>query len=195
VHFDCPAPDELERDEDWWRIYRDSFAANTLEPPEVILGSIRNGVGLAFRARAGNVTIAIATTHQLRRPEAVFLVYLAVERAHRGKGTGGELMEYAWTRASAAMRDPLGMIWEVDEAVVPFYRRHGGVLLPRSYFQPPLIGTEPVPMELMFRPAAGKSLPDETIQHALVRAMYFEKYGAQNGIPDEILSRLSSSPV
>lgn len=208
AHFDCPGADELDRDDPWWEIYRDSFPANEREPASVIVNSLLSHVGLAFRARQDQATIGIATTHLLHSPAAVFLVYLAIHRAHRDAGLGGALLEYAWTVSKARLRegglDPLGMVWEVDgpelitdpaEAIlrerrILFFRRQGGVLVPRRYHQPPVDGVAPIPMQLMFR--SNEQMPDEPTLDALVRVMYFEKYGTLNGIPAKVLTNLLS---
>jgi len=99
--FDSPGPEELSADLAWWRIYEDSFPPSEREPAGVILDSVRRGVGLAIRARFQDSTIGLATTHLLRQPPAVFLVYLAIDRAHRDRGLGGALLDHA-CRASAA---------------------------------------------------------------------------------------------
>lgn len=217
TQFDCPGRDELEGDDHWWEIYRDSFPANEREPASAILDALRRQTGIAFRACIGRVTAGIATTHLLLNPPAVFLVYLAIDQARRGAGLGGALLEYAWTVSRARLRErglnPFGMIWEVDspdlvddpdeetsrERRISFFRRHGGVPVQQPYVQPPVDGKDPVPMQLMLRPreqapdgAAPDQTPDQTMTNALVRAMYFEKYGAVNGIPASILTNLLS---
>ena len=79
TRLECVPSDALAGDAAWWRIYEESFASAAREPAEVILRSVREGVGLALRAAdASGTTIALATTHLLKRPAAVFLVYLAV---------------------------------------------------------------------------------------------------------------------
>jgi GNAT superfamily N-acetyltransferase len=208
LRFDCPGRQALERDAQWWEIYRDSIPGEERESPSIILDSLERGIGMAFRARVDGTTIGIATTHLLLNPAAVFLVYLAVRRDRRGAGCGGDLLEYAWTRSLLRMRErgcaPLGMIWEVDppdsarhpnevatrRRRMTFFERHGGVPAPGGYVQPPLSGGEPVPMRLMFRSAAKGSMLDGTAADALVRAMYFEKYGKVNGISEGILNQL-----
>ena len=199
THFDCPGAEELERDAAWWEIYRDSFPANEQEPEAVVVGSLVNGAGLAFRARQEQTTIGIATTHLLHQPAAAFLVYLAIDRGHQDAGLGGVLLEHVWTSSMEQLRarglDPVGMVWEVaadssGERRISFFRRHGGVLLPVRYFQPPVDGVAAVPMQLMFRPCA--QMPDAIATDALVRSMYFEKYGAMNGIAGEVLTKLLS---
>jgi hypothetical protein len=71
-----------------------------------------------------------------------------------------------------------------------FFRRHGLKLLPDPYKQPPVDGIASVAMSLMFRPADGQSEPDSELVRALVRAIYFEKYHAINGISRDSLNSL-----
>ena len=202
---DCPSADELVADRRWWSIYEESFPSSEREPPVVILDSLRRGLGLAFRARQRGVTVGLATTHLLVDPPAVFLVYLAIAPDRRGRGAGGALFQEAWRESSACLVQrglaPLGLIWEVDPAEpgVPsvevdvrarrlaFFRRQGGVLLPRPYAQPPVDGIAPVRMQLMFRAPPGGRLPSLDLEKNLIRAIYFEKYSALNGIDQAIL--------
>jgi hypothetical protein len=212
IFFDCPSAVELAQDRQWWKIYEDSLPADEREPPEVILESLRRSVGLALRARRADATVGIATTHLLFHPAAVFLVYLAVDSRHRDVGVGGMLFEEAWRSSAHRMREkrysPLGLIWEVDDPEdvenpaerlqrlrrIRFFERHGGVPLSRTYLQPPLNGPEPVPMRLMFRPGEGAPMPDAATAEALVRAIYFEKYGEVNRIPVRTLQGLLRKP-
>ena len=208
--FDCPNRDELERDSVWWEIYRESFPLDEQEAPSVILYAIASGAGIALRAQHKERTVAIATTHLLENPPAAFLVYLAVHKEHRCTGLGGALFEYAWSASLDSLRergfDAIGMVWEVDppgvvndpievaarDRRIAFFRRHAGNLLPQPYFQPPLEAGPAVPMQLMFRAADKHPLPDSAVTLALMSAMYFEKYGAANGIPHETLTALLS---
>ena len=213
IRFDCPSADELAGDKESWRIYEESLPPEEREPSEVILDSLRRSLGAALRARHAGVTIGIATTHLLLDPAAVFLVYLAIDSRYRDAGNGAMLFEYAWSSSEVQLRgrgyNPLGLIWEVDdprEAGNPneellrrrrirFFERQGGAILARPYLQPPVNGTEPVPMQLMYRPSKGVTMPDAATIDALVRAIYFEKYGGMNGIPSQTLqSLLTASP-
>ena len=208
ARFDCAGADELARDRAWWEVYEEAFPADEREPPEVILESIRKGVGLAFRARQDNRTIGLATTHLLSHPPAVFLVYMAMGREYRGLGYGGALFEYVFAESTQSLsrrgQPAQGMVWEVAprtpatepeqkmvrERRIAFFRRHGGVVLSRPYSQPPVDGVAAVPMELMYRDACGASVPDAGATEALVHALYFEKYSAINRISTETLQRL-----
>lgn len=200
------AAEELRVDEAWWRIYDDSFPPHEREPRDVILESVLRRVGMAIRARRDGVTSGLATTHLLKDPAAVFLVYLAVARTERNRGLGAELLEGAWKAGADRLRteglQPLGLVWEVDppqvaagaeagerQRRIAFFQRRGGKLLQRSYVQPPVDGIAAVPMRLMLRPTEGEEPPKETVD-ALVREMYFEKYGAINGIDRSILEGL-----
>jgi len=199
---------DLLSDSSWWGIYDDSFPSAEREPPQVILKSLEMGAGMAVAARSNDHTIAIATTHLLKNPPAVFLVYLATTRKLRGRGCGGELLEYAWKTGSQKLSNEgyqaTGLIAEVDspdesddaeekhfrERRIAFFARHGVELLSRSYVQPPVDGITTVPMRLIFRPAEGYGTPDSPFTDSLVRAIYFEKYHAVNGIAEESLISL-----
>jgi len=197
---------DLRSDQEWWQIYEDSFPAAEREAPDVIVKSVVQGVGMAFRIRREGVTIGLATTHLLKDPAAVFLVYLAVDSTQRNQGTGGELLQGAWEagaeRLSQQGLEPVGLIWEVDRPEptagdagarlrrIAFFERHGGKVLDRPYMQPPLDGTTLVPMRLMLRPAGDDGIPERETIEGLVRAMYFEKYGAINEIDRSILEAL-----
>jgi len=198
----------LLSDGSWWEIYNEAFPLTEREPPNVIVNIIEKGMGQAFVARSNGETIAIASTHLLKQPPAVFLVYLATKKGLRGQGCGGELLEYAWHTGRRELLDhgysATGLVAEVDapdqsydaqerhvrERRMAFFARHGAEALPQIYTQPAVDGTTTVPMRLLFRPAEGPGLPDSTFTDALVRAIYLEKYHAANGISEESLISL-----
>ena len=200
IFFESLTVAELLADSNWWRIYEESFPAHEREPAAVIATSLRQSVGVALRVRVDNVTGGLATLHLLREPAAVFLVYLAVAEQWRCREIGGQLFRAAWhegkARLRATGRQPTGMVWEVDpkagdgERRMAFFRRHGGAVLTRPYWQPPIDGKGPVPLQLMFKPAAGGAVPEVSLVEALVRAIYFEKYHAVNGIDAACLESL-----
>jgi GNAT superfamily N-acetyltransferase len=213
VVFNTLSAEELMRDTAWWEIYDEAFPPSERESPKVILNSLEHEVGLALRAKAGGRTIGIATTHLLKDPPAVFLVYLATDRNMRGRGCGGQLLEYGFQageqKLSEAGLSATGLVLEVDspdviddaeekqlrERRIAFFGRHGCKLLPEGYIQPPVDGSTLVPMRLMFRAAQNSHHPEIK---TLVRSLYFEKYNAINGIPREILENLlqqTKSPV
>jgi hypothetical protein len=213
TRFDCPGADELAEDNESWRIYEESLPPEEREPIEVILDSLRRSLGTAARARHAGVTVGIATTHLLLDPAGVFLVYLAIDSRYRAAGNGAMLFEYAWSSSESQLRgrgyNPLGLIWEVDDPKeagnpdeellrrrrIRFFQRQGGAILSRPYLQPPVNGTEPVPMQLMYRPRQGGTMPDAATVETLVRAIYFEKYGGMNGIPSQTLQSLLTASL
>src|SRR5689334_3349691 len=96
VSYISVSAEQLMADQAWWDIYEEAFPSNEREPPQVILQSLLENAGLAFSARSNDKTLGIATTHLLKKPAAVFLVYLATARDLRGRGLGGDLLEFAW---------------------------------------------------------------------------------------------------
>lgn len=209
--FDSPSADVLAVDGAFWQLYDSAFPSTEREPRSVVLETQRRGDGVVVRARRGGKTIGLALAHLLRRPPVLFVVYLAVDQKLRSHHIGTALFEKLWTagmeRYTERRQEPAGMVWEVDmperatseqefqkgRRRIAFFARLGGQVLPVRYFQPPVDGIISVPMHLMFRPAPGRSLPDVAAQSALVRALYFEKYHAANGIPEAILQNLLKS--
>ena len=203
--FDAPPAETAASDRDVWSLYSESMPTEEREPRSIILASVQAGDAVLTRARQGAATIGFTVTHLLKHPPAAFLIYLAVAAKQRGGGIGSRLFEHAWITAQsvAALRgsELLGMTWEIDDPELApddaerqrrvrrseFFRRLGGVPLPGAYFQPPVNGPKPVPMLLMWRGKPGRSTPPVA---DLVRAIYFEKYGAANGIAAGILEAL-----
>ncbi len=196
--FSGPLPAaELEADHKWWEIYEASFPIEEREPASVIYRSIEAGPGVALRIRQDRVTTGIATLHRLQEVPLAFCVYLAIAAQARGSGLGSSFFRHVANTAG-----PGGMVWEVEDPArarnsdeerqrvrrIQFFERAGGQLLDAPYCQPPLNGHEPVPMRLLWRAGASDApLPDAA---RLIRAIYFEKYGAINGIDGEVLERL-----
>ena len=206
--FDCPAANALAADAAFWKLYDSSFPSNEREPRSVILESLRNRVGVVIRARVGGRTVGLAATHLLHSPGIPFLVYLAVSAELRSRHIGSALFEKAWTTSMERYPErglrAAGMVWEVDiperatseadlqhsRRRIAFFSRLGGHILPGRYLQPPVDGVASVPMHLMFRPAPGRPLPDNTERSALVRALYLQKYHEANRISRTVLEDL-----
>ena len=206
--FDSPPAETLAADGAFWQLYDSAFPSTEREPRSVILETLRRGDGVVVRARQNNNTIGLAVAHMLRHPPVLFVVYLAVDPQLRSRHIGAALFEKLWEEGRRRYSDEglkaEGIVWEVDiperaiseEGVkqsrrrIAFFERLGGRLLPSAYFQPPVDGIHPVPMYLMFRPASGGFLPDVAAHSALVRALYFEKYHAANGISEAVLQHL-----
>jgi hypothetical protein len=192
--FEALTPEMLEEDAAFWEIYDYSFPPEEREPREVIVRSLGVG-GVAVRAVHDGRTVGLATTQRLVGPDAVFLVYLGLDRAFRGSGLGATLAEA--TYVLSATPTSLGMVWEVDDPDmlvspeelvvrqrrVRFFSRLGGRIMDTPYRQPPVDGVRSVQMRLMWRGAG--DLPA-----GVVTAIYFQKYGAVNGIPAPILEEL-----
>ncbi|HET9385613.1 MAG TPA: GNAT family N-acetyltransferase [Gemmatimonadales bacterium] len=201
----------LRSDTAWWRLYDASFPAAERDPAPVVLATAEPGVGFVLRASADGHTIGLAVAHLLRAAASTFVVYLAVDPDRRSLGVGRTLFEETVRRGAAELQaggfTPAGAVWEIDdpsESVDPaelairlrrrtFFENLGGRALARRYIQPPIDGRTEVPMQLMFRPSTGASLPTAPETADVVRAIYFEKYHGMNGIPVGILERLLTS--
>jgi GNAT superfamily N-acetyltransferase len=206
--FDSPSADVVAADGALWQLYDSAFPSAEREPRSVILETLCRGDGVAVRARNGANTIGLAFAHVLRRPPVLFVMYLAVAPEFRSRHIGAALFEKIWVAGSRSYSvrgtEAAGMVWEVDiperatseqglrqsRSRMAFFTRLGGQVLPGSYVQPPVDGIAPVPMHLMFRPAPGRSLPNDSARSALVRAVYFEKYHGANKIPQPVLEDL-----
>jgi GNAT superfamily N-acetyltransferase len=206
--FDSPSAETLAADSALWQLYDYAFPSTEREPRNVILETLLRGDGVVIRARRNSNTVGLAVGHMLRHPPVLFIVYLAVAAELRSRHIGAALFEKLWEEGRRRYSDEglkaEGIAWEVDiperatseqglqqaRRRIAFFERLGGRLLPAAYFQPPVDGINPVPMRLMFRPAPGRSLPDTAAHSAFVRALYFEKYHAANGIPETVLQHL-----
>lgn len=210
LSFDAPTAEELVSDRDFLALYEASFPPDQREPVEVIAGTLRTGRGVVIRARSASKTIGLASAHLLEAPPSVFLVYLAVRPESRGRRVGSELFERIWQTGAAQLRNrrliPQCYVWEVEKPElaadeteralarkrIAFFRHQGGREFLPGYHQPPVNGPAPVPMLLMARAAEDQPMP---AAHDLVHGIYFEKYGAANGIQPEMLAALLQSSL
>jgi len=206
--FDSPSAETLAADDALWQLYGSAFPSTEREPRSVILETLRRGDGVVVRARQNRNTVGLALAHMLRHPPVLFIVVSCSAAEFRSRQIGAAMFEKLWEEARRRYSDEglkaEGMVWEVDiperatseqgfqqsRRRIVFFERLGGRLLPAAYFQPPVDGINPVPMRLMFRPAPGRSMHDIAAHPALVRALYFEKYHAANGIPEAVLQYL-----
>lgn len=208
LRFQVSTPEALQADAAWWAIYPSTTTYADREQPEVLFRSMTEGTGIAVCAKDGEKTVGMAFVHLLQHPAAVFLGVVAVGVPESGYHLSGMLLEYAWQAGAAAMRangkEPMGYVWEAElaslgttdaarrerEQLMHFYERHGAVGLAHPYLLPALRGSGNTPMELMFRPLSDAPLPTVEESEALVRGIYFEKYGPLNEIATAALEAL-----
>ena len=187
VCFECLDDAHILRDDTaWWTLYHDTFTSEEREPPHVILNSLEQGVGLAFRVYTAEKTIGLATVHLLKNPSAVFLVYLAIAPESRNKQIGSGFFDFIYQTGANRLREEgyrsVGFVWEVKtqqsqdtEAVqrkINFFEQNGGVVLPYKYSQPPVSNTV-VPILIIFRPGYEVVTLEASIRAAIFRAIYF----------------------
>ncbi len=191
--IEAAAAGELAGDTRLWALYEQAFPADEREPQSVISRGVERGLVEVTRAREHGQTVGFTVVHRLREPTALFLVYLAVVAERRSSGLGRALF------GEVDVRSPGGVVWEIDRAELApsdaerqirerrqrFFESLGGRVVARDYEQPPINGPAPVPMALMACGAAAE-VPTEK----LVRALYFEKYAALNGVDPSVLQSL-----
>lgn len=199
----------LKKDRSWLRLYNAAFPKVEQDKRMDMLRDIRGNDALLVCARKGRALIGFAIVHLLHDFPAVYLLYLVVDPAQRGKHIGTQLFEAAWRAGQRAMKQrgihPKGYLWEVEipalartsreralrQKRIHFYEHAGARVLHRRYTMPPVDGVHTLPMHIMFRPALhAVAAIDHDEYHALVESMYAEKYAVMNHIPRPVLQHL-----
>jgi hypothetical protein len=198
---------KLSADAAWWAIYRASFPDTEREPERVLIDAVATGRSMAIEARQDDAIVGIAATTLLREPPAVFLSYIAAAPGVQGHGVGGALLGYAWSAGARVLAESghggACLVCEVEKPAladgseelarrvrrVRFFCRHGGIVLPRAYYQPPLAGTAALPLHLIYFDRAQRE-PEAERQDELVRAIYRERYEKINKVDRKVLDAL-----
>jgi hypothetical protein len=198
----------LTQNQAWWDIYQDSFPDSEREPRSVLISAVELGRAIAIEAQNAATTVGIASATLLHDPPAVFLSYIASAGSMRGSGIGKRLFDYTWIAGASALEESghtdACMICEVEKpnlATTPddtairdrrfrFFLGLGGIVLSRAYFQPALLGRDPVALALIYFDRHQLGEPDGARQEALVRAIYRERYEAINKLDRTMLAEL-----
>ena len=190
MQFDRPDDVELGGDRAFWRLYEDTFPIEERDPRDVVLRGLGGDVHVVC-ARAAGETVGFTTTTWLPSVGAALLGFLAVDPGYRRDGLGARLLREA--------RPPRGvLVWEVEdpdeardpeiragrEARIAWFLRQGAKPVHARYIQPPVDGTNPVPMRLL---TLGEPVPPAA---DLIRAIHDEKYGRFNRIDRVLMARL-----
>lgn len=200
-------PRSLDGDSSFWVLYGESFSPRRREPPRTLVEGVRSGKVVALVAEDDDQTVALAVVHLLERPAVGLLTYLAVTPELQGQRVGGTVLQQVVALAAERQRrrgrEPRGWAAEVPlpelaptqaererrRRLLLFFRRHGARPLPCSYLLPPLRGGTPTAARLLHAPDGGMPLRRNEVA-ALLRAIYFEKYGATNGVDERLLASL-----
>jgi len=213
LQFGEPAPEGLGANHSLWELYGASFDSAAREPAAALIEGVRAGTVVMLTAEDAGRTVALAAIHLLREPAVGLLLYLAVAPELRGQRIGSTLLEQAVAVAEERQRqlgrEPRGWAAQVEvpelaptleererrRRVLLFFRGHGARPLPCSYLRPPVRGGTPSAARLLHAPAGGLQLRRAEVE-ALLRAIYFEKYGAANGVDRRLLlSLLGPAPA
>ena len=201
------AAEGLAGDASFWELYGASFASTMREPAAALMAGMTAGSVIVVAAEDDTRTVGLAAVHLLHEPAATLVLYLAVAPELRGQRIGSTLLCHALGLARKKQaelgREPRGWAAQVDlpelaptheerelrRRTMLFFRGQGAKPLPCSYVRPPVRGSTPSAARLLHAPDGGLPLKREEVA-ALLRAIYFEKYGATNGIDPRLLESL-----
>jgi GNAT superfamily N-acetyltransferase len=210
----CPPLQFIERDADglgsdssFWELYGASFERRLREPARALIEAVRAGNVIVLVAEDEGRTVGFAVVHLLRDPAISLLTYLAVAPELRGQRIATTLLEQvvavAGARHLAAGRKPRGWAVQLElPELAPneaecdrrrrlqiYLRSRGARTLPCSSARPPVQGGTPDAARLVHAADGGLPLKRADVQ-ALIHAIYFEKYGAANGVDRRVLEAL-----
>jgi GNAT superfamily N-acetyltransferase len=160
---------------DAMRLYRAEFPDTAL-PLTRVRQLLLSGRYQLFVAEADGTVCAFALVWVCPRPAFVHLDYMAVAQERRGRGAGTAL--YRWLIARLADVAPRASLLtlEVEDHLVPFYRRSGTrVLRDVPYLFPGARG--PLPFNLMAHDLRGRTTLDGSVVQDIIRALYRGLHG------------------
>lgn len=174
------------------RIYRESFPASERDPFPELWIAITSGKRDLTVAERDESVVGFAVTVAIPDARCVVLEYIAVDRARRGAGAGGQLFD-AIVEAGRAhdYARGAGLLLEVERPFpedgpsedrrrrVEFYERRGGELVDCApeFTVPSLTpGESPREMRLIWVPFDPTPTPSGERLRALVRALFTVSY-------------------
>lgn len=197
-------------------LYDDSFPIEVREPHDVFVRSIEQGKVIApstYHFLVGldeNDQLAgFAAAHYLSEVNFGFIVYIVVNPSLRGQGTGAKLLRQVeflleQDAKKAHQKSLQGILLETEKEEIVhtdedrqdcikrnlFFSKQGYVLMQNVlYLQPPLHPADHtcVPLNLFVKMLSQVGALSETELRRIVSAIYKEKYGRMNLIPQSVL--------
>lgn len=184
-------------------IYHDSFPPSERLEFEVLIRTIALRERSFFGAWLDDELVGFAILLPLTGMDVVLLEYIAVNKKHRGRGIGSQILK----RIVHALKeeDIQGMILEVesdeygDDAEqklrsrrIEFYKRNGAEVIEcaRAYCAPDLSRKGVVtPMKLMWLPIKDKATPPRgVLLKNCIRAIFMQSYGRP--VDDPLLRKI-----
>ncbi|HIK29071.1 MAG: GNAT family N-acetyltransferase [Oscillatoriaceae bacterium SKW80] len=167
------------------KIYIDSFPANERQAPSVIEKRVADKVSRLLVGKWEDKVNCMALLYELKNEEFILLEYLGTDANYRSKGLGSKMMGYISKVVEKLQKTLIievenpnfGKNREEKERRIRFYKRVGAKLLKGvRYVVPPLDGSEPIEMNLMFLPNYGNGkIPGAMLQEVIAQ-IYEEIY-------------------
>jgi hypothetical protein len=199
---------EWNQDIEWWNIYLESFPVNERDSRQQIHFALESNLAYAGRLQCDKQTVAITLIYPLNRIHCTYLHYFAVHNTQRGQNLGSRLLLYLIKQSDLINQQKhgksLGLIWEIEDLYhsdekervlrqkrLKFYEKNGAKLLKTPLIQPPINTIDYLPdaglaMRLMH--SALTPIEDlDQLEHALVKAIYLDKYQKVNQTSNEII--------
>ena len=186
-------------------IYEVSFPPAERKPYLMLADAIQRGRYSVFVVRQGaapaSPIVAFALLVRLRTSQAMYIEYLAVAEALRGRGIGSLLLRsmIAFLKDTTAS----AIVWEVDPPEQPgddkarrirFYERFGAHLIEQSkaYAMPNYRkGSGTLPLRVMWKPLHGdQAQPTKSELIAFIKDIYETEYPGRDAVRDEIIASL-----
>ena len=153
------------------QIYSVEFPADSRLSVATIRTLLKGGQYQLFVTHEKGTVLGFALIWISRRPAFVHLDYIAVRQGQKGRGVGTVLYRWLTTHLQELCPRASLLTLEVDDELIPFYRRSDtNVLAQVPYLFPGRFG--PLPMHLMaYDRQRRKTLP-RTLVQGVIRALY-----------------------
>lgn len=153
------------------QIYHAEFSADSRLAVAKIRTLLTAGHYQLFVMHEGGAVLGFALIWISRRPAFVHLDYIAVRQGQKGRGVGTVLYRWLTTHLQELCPRASLLTLEVDDELIPFYRRSDTNVLARvPYLFPGRFG--PLPMHLMAYDRQRRKTLHRTLVQGVIRALY-----------------------
>jgi GNAT superfamily N-acetyltransferase len=174
------------------QIYRDSFPENERQPGSILEERIRTGLETLSVAFLKDEPVGFCLVWTLKDTAFDLLDYLAVRETSRGSGYGTLILHETAKRVLQGGRSLVIEVEDPDYGYesdwkrrrIEFYTRNGAAILEGfSYILPPLDGTRPTRMRLLFFNGDKRRCMERWELGNLIRRIYKDVYGRDGDDP------------
>jgi len=156
---------------DAMQIYQAEFPADSRLSLAKIRTLLKTGQYQLFISQRRREVIGFALVWISRHLAFVHLDYIAVRQDQKGQGIGTALYRWLTTHLQELRPRASLLTLEVDDELVPFYRRSGTQILHKTpYLFPGRFG--PLPMHLMVYDRQHRKTLTRTFVQGIIRALY-----------------------